>query len=63
MARKAGFVVNRLCYKELRCSLFCSFLFRWLDRASLLLQRFGRVGPGGAESLPEDGGEGDDQSK
>ena len=30
------------------------------DRASLLLQRLGRVGAGGAEGLPEDGGEGDD---
>ena len=29
------------------------------DRASLLLQRLGRVGAGGAECLPEDGGEGD----
>ena len=29
------------------------------DRASLFLQRLGRVGAGGAECLPEDGGEGD----
>ena len=29
------------------------------DRASLLLQRLGRIGAGGTERLPEDGGEGD----
>ena len=29
------------------------------DRASLLLQRLGRIGAGGTEGLPEDGGEGD----
>ena len=29
------------------------------DRASLLLQCLGRVGAGGTEGLPEDGGEGD----
>ena len=29
------------------------------DRASLLLQRLRRVGAGGTEGLPEDGGEGD----
>ena len=30
------------------------------DRASFLLQRFGRVGAGGAEGLPEDGSCGDE---
>ena len=29
------------------------------DRASLFLQCLGRVGAGGTEGLPEDGGEGD----
>ena len=39
----------------------CPAFFRHArpDRASLLLQRLGRVGAGGAEGLPEDGQEGD----
>ena len=35
------------------------FLFSIPTGHLLLLQRLGRVGAGGAEGLPEDGGEGD----
>ena len=47
--------------RHVRHRLFPTFpVMPGTDRASFLLQRFGRVGAGGAEGLPEDGGGGDE---